>query len=416
LSDRDRPRPGPNAAGADAPPVLHDVGVIALVPDTFGGPWQAREHLLTRLARYCPVVWSNPPTRWRDALRTDPTAHNVRGEIASTPNFVVYEPGRFAPEVFRPRAAGMLLARLRLARARRLLVARGCKKIVLYLWRPEFAYALDLVEHDLSVYHIDDEYTFSPVEQPMDAAELALIRAVDLVFIHSAAMLAKKGHLNPDTRLIPNGVDFAAYSTPVPEAPDLASIPHPRIGYIGRIKDQIDIPLLASLAASHPDYSFVFVGKRVSLSRTAALTLLESLPNVHFLGVRRVEELPAYAQHLDVMLLCYVLTDYTKYIYPIKLHEYLATGHPAIATPIPAVRDFADVVTIAEGTEAWSHALAAALAPDENTPERTAARQAVAEQFDWMRLAGDVAHAFAERLGPDYAGRLSALPAKAPRA
>lgn len=48
-------------------PLVPDVGVLALVPDTWGGPWQPRHHVLTRLANVFPVVWDFEPTRPRPA-------------------------------------------------------------------------------------------------------------------------------------------------------------------------------------------------------------------------------------------------------------------------------------------------------------------------------------------------------------
>jgi hypothetical protein len=149
---------------------------------------------------------------------------------------------------------------LRLCLARFRLRRLGCKKIVLYLMRPEHAGALDLVPHDLSCYSIDDEYSFSEVEKPVDPDEARLIARVHQVFMCSEAMFRKKGSLNPHSCLVFNGVDFPAFSTPAPEPPDLAAVPHPRIGYIGVVKKQINIDLLARLAALHPTWHFVLVG------------------------------------------------------------------------------------------------------------------------------------------------------------
>jgi len=59
-----------------------------------------------------------------------------------------------------------------------------------------------------------------------------------------------------------------------------------------------------------------------------AVASLARQPNVHFLGGKRIGELPGYTQHLDVCAMYYALNDYTKFIYPLKLHEYLATGRP----------------------------------------------------------------------------------------
>jgi hypothetical protein len=74
--------------------------------------------------------------------------------------------------------------------------------------------------------------------------------------------MEKKGHLNPNSSLAPNGVDYARYAVPWTEPADLGAIPRPRIGYVGIIKAQLDFDLLLTLARRHRDWSFVFVGPR----------------------------------------------------------------------------------------------------------------------------------------------------------
>jgi glycosyltransferase involved in cell wall biosynthesis len=300
--------------------------------------------------------------------------------------------------------------RERLRGARRILEAAGCRKIVLYLWRPEHAPALDLAPHDLSCYHIDDEYTFSPVEQPTSDRERHLIARVDRVFIHSPALLEKKGKLNRNTSFVPNGVDFRAYATPQAEPADLRPVPHPRVGYVGRIKGQLDLPLAAALAARHPEWSFVFVGPQSRSGDTRMwVERLARLPNVHFLGEKRVDELPAYTQHFDVCAMWYVMNDYTNFIYPLKLHEYLAAGRPVVATPIRSVREFAGVVELATSEDEWSRSLVRALSDEEASEGPLRARQRVASSHDWSRLVRRVAQEMCEGLGPAYSERLRQL-------
>ena len=57
--------------------------------------------------------------------------------------------------------------------------------------------------------------------------------------------------INPHTTLVPHGVDYDRYATPVLEPTDIASIPRPRIGYSGFLKQQLNWPLLLQLAARH---------------------------------------------------------------------------------------------------------------------------------------------------------------------
>ncbi len=149
---------------------------------------------------------------------------------------------------------------VRLRAARAALLSKGVRRVVLYLWRPDYATALGLVPHDLSCYHIDDEYSFSTTEVGAADEELTLIREVGQVFIHSNTLLAAKGGLNPHTAHVPNGVDYERYATPAAAPEDLARIPHPRIGYCGWLKPQLDWDLLLTLARTQKHMSFVFVG------------------------------------------------------------------------------------------------------------------------------------------------------------
>jgi len=93
-----------------------------------------------------------------------------------------------------------------------------------------------------------------------------------------------------------------------------------------------------------------------------------------------------------------VVDDYTKYIYPGKMHEYLASGHPVVSAPVRSVQEFKDVIAIANSTTEWSKAIASSLSAGENTPERRVARQSVAREYDWERLVDRMAHTIAARL------------------
>jgi len=315
----------------------------------------------------------------------------------------IHDPSRWLPHLYKPALVGRLFEKLRLKHAVRLLRKQGCQHIFLYIWRPEFGNALEMVDCDRSFYHMDDEYSFSPVEQEISSAESALIKKVDQVFIHSPALMAKKGHLNPHSLYVPNGVDFKAFSAPVSEPEDLKSIPHPRIGYIGVIKDQLDFGLLSRLAERHPGWSFVFVGPKRNISNSLTLiSNLEKMGNVFFLGGKAVDELPAYAQHVDVCTLCYVSDGYTKFIYPLKINEYLAAGRPVVGVPLPSIELFRDVIRIARTDQEWSDAITASLLPEESSEAKVTVRRNFARQFDWNNQTYLVAKTMCERLGPQY--------------
>jgi glycosyltransferase involved in cell wall biosynthesis len=396
-------------ADASAPtgPALGDIGVLALVPERWGGMWLSRHQILTRLSRYFHVVWHNPPQSWRQPPRpithADPTPPPSSG-------FSVYAPESWLPKFYKPRALDRATEQARLHRSRRMLQKAGCRRMVTYVWQPKFADALDLVAHDVSCYHIADEYSFLDVEQPVSPEERALIERVDQVFVHSPALMEKKGHINPNTAYITNGVDYAAFAAELAEPADLAGIPHPRIGYVGRIKSQMDWRTLIGIARRRPDWSIVLVGPVGHMGDyEASKAELFGLPNVHYLGNRSVGQVPAYVRHMDVCLLCYALTDYTRYIFPLKLHEYLAAGRPVVGSDIRTLRDFTASIRIAHDLDEWCASIEASLAPEENSPERTGARQRVARQYDWNTITERIAGILCERLGGDAPARFAAI-------
>jgi glycosyltransferase involved in cell wall biosynthesis len=369
------------------------VGVIALVPDAWSHIVMPRHQVLKRLASHFPVVWIEPAPGWRDCWLPSSPAFAERDRwFSPVPGLDVLTPGCMHPRFVRPRRLGKLTLRSRLATARRRLVAQGAKQIVLYIWRDEFADALDLVRHDISCYHVDDEYSFDERDVPNSAREMRLLQGVDQVIVHSPALLAKKGRANPHTTLVPNGVDYLSYATPHAPFADLQAVPAPRVGYAGVIKKQLDLALLIRLARARPGYSFVLVGPVLNVAgKEAQIAELKRLGNVFFLGEKPAEHLPAYVQNFDVCLMCYEVNDYTKYVYPLKLNEYLATGRPVVSSPIDAVTGFNAVVTLA-GTDAeWLVALDQSLDESACAPARVEARQAFARVHDWNILVDAIA-------------------------
>jgi glycosyltransferase involved in cell wall biosynthesis len=373
------------------------LGIIALVPDAWDDVVMPRHQVIKRLAGRFPVVWVEPPAYWREYLNPfQPTflAHDRWSEPA--PGLSVIRPGWRHAKFYRPRWLCRMALRSLLTEARRQLVNRGATRIALYLWRDEFADALDLVEHDFSCYHVDDEYTFSELESPIPGRELTLLRRVDQVIVHSCALMQKKGHVNPRTTMVTNGVDYHHFSKARIEPCDLAGIPHPRVGYAGVIKKQMDLGLLARLARARPHYSFVLVGPVMNVAgKECDIEALRQMPNVHWTGGKPAEDLPCYMQHFDVCVMCYEVNDYTRYIYPLKLNEYLASGRPTVSAAIDAVRQYDDVVMIARTDAEWLQAIDRGLTQELQTETATQARRTVAYAHDWDVLVARIIDVFA---------------------
>jgi glycosyltransferase involved in cell wall biosynthesis len=393
-------------------PLFDDVGVLAFVPDRWDRPgaiWMPREQVLIRMARYFHTLWVNPARGWREIVRkAGRRAENINS-VPKVPGFSIYEPGPWLPRMHKPRLLSEFTEMLRLRQASRILTQKGCVKSVLYIWRPIFGHVLDCLKYDYSAYHIDDEYSFSKQETPISDVERRVITRVDQVIVHSPALLEKKGGINPNTSFVPNGVDYDLYSTPADEPSDMRHIPHPRVGYVGNVKNQLDLELLLELATRHKSWSFVFVGPTVQLKGNETFNRLAAQKNVYFLGPKTLNELPAYTQHQDVCILCYRVDDYTKYIFPLKLHEYLATGRPVVGSPIQTLLHFRDVIRLASTADEWSSALMDALKPDACAGDQVARRKLVARQYDWEALVRSIVRSMCAGLGNTYLQRFAQL-------
>src|SRR5215475_787155 len=175
-------------------PLVPEVGVVSLVPDEWHAYWQPRHQVLTRLSRYYHVVWINPAQDFWRRLKRRPETNELSAQQHSS--FTIYNPEAWLPVVYRPLFLGDLTFQQRLKHASDLLPPR-VRKRVLSIWRPDFANALEMANFDVSCYHIDDEYSFSAVQLPIQDSESRLLSNVTQVFVHSPTLMERKGRFNP---------------------------------------------------------------------------------------------------------------------------------------------------------------------------------------------------------------------------
>ncbi len=362
----------------------------------YDAPPTSKHHVMRRLAERNVVLWVNyhasrvPSAGASDAAYIVAKLGQVAGGLRRAhPNLYVLTPlvvplptSRLARETNRI----LLVMQVRAALAR---VRQGPLQV--WSFAPDVAYALDAFDAEAVVYYcVDDFASFSGYDRGQVLAdEETLCRRADLVVTTSRALQDAKAPLNPNTILVPHGVDYAHFARaiekdlPVPE--DLADIPHPVLGFFGLIRDWVDLDLVAEVARRRPAWHVVLVG-----DSTVDLTPYRDLPNLHFVGRKPYEDLPAWCRRFDVGLIPFKINDLTEAVNPIKLREYLAAGLPVLSTPLPEVVACGFPVRVVEGPDGFVGACEAALAEGAGIEARRSRSAPMAEET-WDRKVDRIA-------------------------
>ncbi|MFA6321092.1 MAG: ElyC/SanA/YdcF family protein [Candidatus Omnitrophota bacterium] len=199
---------------------------------------------------------------------------------------------------------------------------------------------IDAIDSKLVVYYCIDNFSASSSQaKKIKKAEARIVKNSDLVFVTAKNLYDYCSQYNKDVHVFPYGVNMEIYekvkgqNAAVPE--DMKAIKHPIVGYVGGVHKWIDFELIKFLAVSNPDKSFVFVGP---LQQN--VDELKNMPNIYFLGQKQYAQLPYYVLQFDTCLIPYLITDYTKNVYPTKINEYLSLGKSVVSTAIPEVTAF----------------------------------------------------------------------------
>lgn len=212
------------------------------------------------------------------------------------------------------------------------------------------------------VYDCMDELAnFKGAPPELLPLEQRLLSQADLVFTGGYSLYEAKKDRHAHVFPFPSSVDAAhfAKARAAHEAGPGGS--RPRLGFYGVVDERMDVELLGALADARPEWELEIIGPVVKISEDD----LPRRPNLHFLGGRAYEELPACVAEWDVALMPFAINEATRFISPTKTPEYLAAGKPVVSTPIiDVVRHYGQIeaVRIAERGEAFITACEEALA------------------------------------------------------
>ena len=281
--------------------------------------FQRPQHLLTRLADHFRIYYVEEPLYHVD--------HDHYSEVAHSNIHIIKLHLKGSPD------AEDVIERQKLL-IKNFFFRYKISEYILWYYTPM---AVEMTEHlkpVISVYDCMDELSAFKFAHPsLKQMEKELLNKADVVFCGGNNLYKAKKHQHKNIYSFPSSIDkkhFGAARQIKQDPADQASIPSPRFGFYGVIDERFDIELIRQVAEAKPEWQFVLIGPVVKIDPAT----LPRHDNIHYLGSKKYNELPAYLSGWDISMVSFALNESTQYISPTKTPEYLAGGKPVISTPI----------------------------------------------------------------------------------
>ncbi|MGI9067097.1 MAG: glycosyltransferase [Pyrinomonadaceae bacterium] len=323
--------------------------------------WQQNQEIAIRLARAGNRVLYIENTGVRapglgDAGRVFARLKSWIGKLGSSgvrevaPNLYVCSPLVLPP--FGSQTRRLINRRLLLPLVRRAAQSLQFRDALIWTYLPTDT-ARDLIrlfkspKSAVVYYCLADFPQLSANPEHIEQSEKSLVESSDVVFANCTKLAQRLGQWTDNVHVFPPGVDLSVFPDQEKETNFSAAVladenreviesfPKPVIGYMGGLHKHIDFDLIVKMAASRPDWSWVFVGPF-----QAPVEKLQGATNIHLLGTRPHELLISYLRTFDVCIVPYLKTAYTETVVPVKINEYLAAGKPIVSTSLPTVCEF----------------------------------------------------------------------------
>ncbi len=353
-------------------------------------PFPTRKQQVMSRFRDAEILYLDPPVSRAAPLKDPAAAERLRaykkpGESIGG-HITVYASPPVWPAYNKFRAVNKTNARGQARYVNRIMEKHGFEKPLLWCYSPTAADLVDRIPHSGLVYDCVDRHSaYGGLMNPavVDKMERDLAARANVVFATAGGLYDTLKQYNPNTYLLPNGVNFELFhraaEDDLPFPDDLFNIKNPILGFVGMLQPCIDYDLLTAAADTHPEWSVVLIGKALPGVDLAPLTARK---NIHLLGLKPYKDLPNYIKRFDICLNLFASGDLSRDVSPLKFYEYLATGRPVVSTPQPIqVLEFSDAIYIGGDRDSFLSACERALC--EKNPWMTRQRIEYGRAASW---------------------------------
>lgn len=365
---------------------------------------QRIQHLATLLSERHRVIYVHPRTvmRYFRMLRQEKPDPNIDLSILRKmgENLELYHP-LILPQ-YKFRLVGKINRALFRFSLKRFLRERDFRPSVLWVTHPTQVDCLGLLPTDFVCYDCVDNWPgFFDGKRKKEIVEkeTRLLSRADLVLVTSQVLQKRIKNQAKNVYLVPNGVEAEHFSLviqrglPIPE--DMRNLKRPVIGYVGAVAEWLDFDLIAYAAQRKKDFSFVFIGPLLGVKEAR----YRHITNLHFLNSKPYQVLPNYMKQMDVMILPFKMNELTKSVDPVKAYEYLAAGKQVVATNMPELYKFGNLVKIARNKQQFVESLDQCLRETECGEHDPRVGSESMKQHTWTRRANEIERILVEHLG-----------------
>jgi glycosyltransferase involved in cell wall biosynthesis len=315
--------------------------------EDWGAHPSSTQHLIKVLSQQRKIIWINsiglrkPRLSWRDILRVSQKIISFLSTNKQKSQVKRVNSTRFTvinPLVLPCAESGWTVKLCQWFLAKQLvkpLTTMAIHDPIIWCSLPTAVDYLALFKGCPSIYYCGDDFaSLAGVDhQQVVKKEQQLVRKVRYIFTASQALLAKFPEQKSVT--IPHGVNYKLFNKKQHKKPDDLPAGQFIAGFYGSISTWIDQELIVHAAKLLPHWQFVLVGQvECNVDR------LVQMSNIHFIGPKNHEQLPAYIQRWNVALLPFKNNQQIKMCNPLKLREYLASGTPIVSTDFPALKPY----------------------------------------------------------------------------
>jgi len=234
----------------------------------------------------------------------------------------------------------------------------------------------------------------------LDELEKELVSFSDIVTVTASALKKKIECMCKYKKIVmvPNAVEAGKFGSGAGKGLEVKaalSLTGPVAGFLGAIYDWVDEDLLYRLAVQLPWLNLVMCGPVQGFD----VGRLSKLQNVFFVGMVHYDDVPAYIDMFDVALVPFRKIERMKTVNSNKFYQYLCLGKPVVAIDMPSLKEFGDLIIVANDAKEFINNVEKACLVKEFNSDIMRRRIEYAKRNDWTERAKTILNSIEGKIG-----------------